>query len=80
MRITLDIDNDVLAAAKERAKREHKTTGQVVTDLLRQALTAATLSRPNTEPLALYGFQPFAATGRLVTNEHINTLRSDDTY
>jgi hypothetical protein len=80
MRITLEIDNDVLAAAKERAKREHKTTGQVVTELLRQALTAATLSGRNTEPSALYGFQPLAATGRLVTNEHINTLRGDDTY
>jgi hypothetical protein len=80
MRITLEIDNDVLSAAKERAQREHKTTGQVVTELLRQALTAPSPNGRNAEPSALYGFQPFAATGRLVTNEHINALRGDDTY
>ena len=28
----------------------------------------------------LYGFHPFAATGRLVTNEQMNELRGDDAY
>lgn len=44
MRTTLDIADDVLRAAKERARRENKTAGQVVSELLRQALTAPAVS------------------------------------
>ena len=33
MRTTLDIANDVLQAAKERARREKKTTGEVISEL-----------------------------------------------
>ena len=80
MRTTLDIDDDVLQAAKERARREQKTAGQVVSQLLRQALTAPPLGGHIAEPTPLYGFQPFAATGRLVTNEQIDELRGDDVY
>lgn len=42
MRTTLDIDDDVLAAAKDLAKMEGKTMGEVVSDLARKALTAPT--------------------------------------
>jgi hypothetical protein len=38
MRTTLDIDADVLQAAKELAAVHQKTVGQIVTDLLRRAL------------------------------------------
>lgn len=40
MRTTLDIDDDILAAAKDLAKVEGKTMGQVISDLARNALTA----------------------------------------
>lgn len=39
MRTTLDIDDDVLAAAKELARAEGKTMGTVISDLVRKALT-----------------------------------------
>ncbi|OYW53489.1 MAG: hypothetical protein B7Y80_14905 [Hyphomicrobium sp. 32-62-53] len=39
MRTTLDIDEDILAAAKELARAEGKTAGQVLSDLARRALT-----------------------------------------
>jgi hypothetical protein len=39
MRTTLDIDDDVLAAARELAKAEGKTMGTVISKLVRQALT-----------------------------------------
>lgn len=81
MRTTLDIDDDVLQAAKERARRERKTAGEVVSELLRQALTAPPPSAGRVaEPAPLYGFQPFAATGRLVTNDQVDQLRDDDVY
>lgn len=79
MRTTLDIDEDVLLAAKERAKRENKTAGQVVSELLRQALTAPA-SATVREPMAVYGFKPFPRRGGLVTNELIDQLRSEDAY
>ena len=39
MRTTLDIDDDLLAAVKELARRERSTAGQVVSRLLRHPLT-----------------------------------------
>jgi hypothetical protein len=38
VRTTLDIDDDVLQAAKELAGNRRKTTGKVLSDLARQAL------------------------------------------
>jgi hypothetical protein len=35
MRTTLDIHDDVLLAAKERAQREKKTLGEMISDLAR---------------------------------------------
>lgn len=81
MRTTLDIDDDVLRAAKEIARREKKTAGQVVSMLARSALTAprdaASTAR---EPRAIYGFRPFPSRGGVVTNELIDSLREDDAY
>jgi hypothetical protein len=42
MRTTLDIQDDVLQAAKELAALQGKTAGQVISELARQALTPAT--------------------------------------
>lgn len=42
MRTTLDIDADVLSAAKELARQRDISVGKVVSDLLRQTLTGNT--------------------------------------
>jgi hypothetical protein len=39
MRTTLDLDDDVLQAAKELAAAAHSTAGKVLSDLARKALT-----------------------------------------
>ena len=39
MRTTLDIDDDILQAAKEIARAEKKTAGQVLSELARKGLT-----------------------------------------
>lgn len=39
MRTTLDLDDDILQAAKELAELRGVTTGKTVSDLVRQALT-----------------------------------------
>jgi len=45
MRTTLDLDDDVLQAAKELATTRGKTAGQVVSELLRKALTTPSATR-----------------------------------
>lgn len=42
MRTTLDIDDEVLRAAKEIARRRHSTAGAVISELARLAEAAAT--------------------------------------
>jgi hypothetical protein len=80
MRTTLDIANDVLQAAKELARREKKTTGEVISELARSALTAPPITRTAQEPKAIYGLRPFPRRGGIVTNELIDKLREDDAY
>ena len=58
---------------------EHRTAGEVVSELLRQALTAADAAAAR-EPRAVYGFRPFARRGAVVTNELIDQLRNEDAY
>jgi hypothetical protein len=80
MRTTLDIADDVLQAAKERARREKKTAGQIISELARSALTApADLARTG-PPKARHGFRPFPSRGGIVTNDLIDKLREDDSY
>jgi hypothetical protein len=45
MRTTLDIGDDVLQAAKELARREGRTAGEVLTDLARKGLAPPASSR-----------------------------------
>lgn len=80
MRTTLDIADDVLQAAKERARREGKTAGEVISELARNALNATPIALEAGEPAARYGFRPFPRRGGIVTNELIDRLRDEDAY
>ncbi|MBS0324988.1 MAG: antitoxin [Proteobacteria bacterium] len=80
MRTTLDIDLDVLQAAKERARRENRTTGQVMSDLARRGLNAPAKTAGGAAEPSRYGFRPFPKRGGIVTNELIDALREDDAY
>ncbi len=80
MRTTLDIEDDVLLAAKELARRGGTTAGRVISKLVRQALTQ-TLPSPSSstsEPVAIHGFRPFPSRGKVVTNEHVDQLRDEE--
>lgn len=82
MRTTLDIADDVLQAAKERARRENRTAGEVISDLARTALTAPqSVALKAKEPQSHYGIRPFPKRGNVVvTNEQVNKLREGDAY
>lgn len=41
MRTTLDIDDDVVAAARELARNERRSLGSVISELARRGLTPA---------------------------------------
>ena len=80
MRTTLDIAQDVLLAAKDLARRQKKTTGAVISELARRALTQSPATPGVREPAAFYGFKPLPRRGGVVSNELINKLREDDVY
>ena len=85
MRTTLDIDDDVLFAAKEMAKREKKTVGQVVSEQARRAfhlpvqpLQAHEPAPPLEGPLAQFGFRPLPPRGVIITNDMVDRLRDEE--
>ena len=80
MRTTLDIDDDVLAAVKELARRERKTAGALVSELVRRAL-AGPMEQPSLQeppPTYVPGFRPFPSRGGLLTNQAIDRLRDEE--
>lgn len=77
MRTTLDIEDEVLAAAKELARHQHKTAGQVISELVRRALTDPPQADQVKEPEAFYGFRPFPERGGIVTDEQVEELRDE---
>jgi hypothetical protein len=74
MRTTLDIDDDVLAAAKELAKARDSTAGRVISDLARRALTESTAR----EPQYRGGFRLLPPTEKIVTSEMIQKWLDED--
>jgi Arc/MetJ family transcription regulator len=46
MRTTLEIDDDVLQAAREQAKTGNTTVGRVISQLLRESLAARNAQQP----------------------------------
>jgi len=80
MRTTLDIADDVLQAARELAKRDRKTIGEMISELARRALTTPHEQLSVKEPKAVYGLKPFPRRGGIVTNALIDKLRDEDAY
>lgn len=77
MRTTLDIDDDVLIAVKERARHEKRTAGAVLSEMARRGITAPT--QPETEePVYRNGFRLFPKRGGIVTNELVNRIRDEE--
>ena len=73
VRTTIDIEEDVLLAAKEIARQRGITVGRVLSDLARKSLTRKVpVSRQHGLPL--FPIQPNAG---LVTLELVNHLRDE---
>ena len=69
MRTTLDIDDDVLQAAKELAELHRRTAGQVLSDLARRGLAPKqTVKVRNGVPLLPH------RPGRILTTQMVEEL------
>jgi hypothetical protein len=75
MRTTLDLDDEILQAARELARHQRVAIGKVISALVREALTGH--STTPSGPPGVAGFRPFPASGRLVTNDQVNALRDE---
>ena len=74
MRTTLDIDDDVLTAAKELAAAEKTSTGKVISGLLRTALRRGSSAASKTRN----GFPLLPGRRDLVTAEQIDRLLNEE--
>jgi len=78
MRTTLDIAEDVLLAAKALGKREHKSAGQILSELARKGLAVSADRAEAKSEEEFLGFRPLPSRGFVVTSELIERLREDE--
>jgi len=88
MRTTLDLDDDVLAAAKALAKAGQTTAGRIISDTMRRAIQSG-LADPVSSPSALqvqevqevqavHGFKPLTLPGQhIVTADMVRAIRDE---
>jgi len=79
MRTTLDIDDDVLFAAKELAAKERKTTGKVLSEYFRRAMQTGGSGQSDGRPFAVKnGIPLMPSRGEVVTTEHIQRMMEEE--
>ena len=77
MRTTLQLDEDVLAAARALAARQGRTLGEVVSELARRGLAPPVVAPRYRNGVRL---MPVRADARPTSLEAINRLRDDDPW
>ena len=89
MRTTLDLDDDVLAAAKALAKAGNTTAGRIISDTMRRAIqsgladppgpTAGAHASGQAEPApSAHGFVSLTAPGQhIVTSALVRAMREE---
>lgn len=79
MRTTLDIDADVLQAAKELAVYEKSTAGKIISKLFRRGLRAPDVA-PSKEEFVFKNGIPVLPSrgGELITLEHVRKLMEEE--
>ena len=73
MRTTLDIEDDVLQAAKELAQREGSTAGQVLSALARRGLALPAERRKSRSP-SRNGVPVLPSRGEVITLDQVQRL------
>lgn len=75
MRTTLDLDDDVLQAAREHAARERRSLGSVISDLARESLRRPALAARNRPGRQGGRFAVLPPRDEVVTLEHVRGLQ-----
>ena len=75
VRTTLEIENDVLAAAKELARLDGTTAGKVISDLARRGLEGV---KQKSKARTKNGIPILASRGEVITSEHVRALMDAD--
>jgi hypothetical protein len=78
MRTTLEIDDDVLQAAKEIAERDNSTAGKVLSNLARRGLAAPSSSNDGQIFKMKNGVPVLPATGEIITMEKIQQIMDEE--
>ena len=80
MRTTLQLDDDVLAAARVLARQRRRSIGDVISDLARQALSRSTDGGAQGVLEQRSGLPqlPVKASGGVVDLELVNQLRDEE--
>lgn len=81
MRTTLDIDDDVLSAAKELAAKERKTAGKILSEFFRRALhapLAAASKASATKYVIKNGIPVLPSRGEIVTVEKVRRIMEEE--
>jgi hypothetical protein len=73
----LDIQDDVLQAAKELAQREGTTAGEVISNLARRGLNVPATHK-SSRPVTRGGVPILPSRGEVVTLEHVRKLRDQE--
>ena len=76
MRTTLDLDDDILQAAKELAEARGLTTGKALSDLARKALTPTTPAPKIRNGVPLLPRRPPGSP--ILTLKFVNELRDEE--
>ena len=76
----MNIDEDVLLAAKGLARRDGSSVGAVLSELARKGLNGGSSGDDGPEGDGFCGFRPLPKRGRPVTNELVDRLRDDGPY
>ncbi len=76
MRTTLEIEDDVLMAAKELAQSEGSSAGKVISRLVRKALIGDHVDKDVVE--YRNGVPLLPRRGVIVTNDFVNRLREEE--
>jgi hypothetical protein len=76
MRTTVDLDRDVLLAAKAIAQQRQITLSKAISELLRQALTSKSSDQETRDGVPLFPRLP-KRKGTIVTMELVNRLRDE---
>ena len=79
MRITLQLDDDVLAAARVLARQRQSTIGDVISDLARQTLSRPAVNGSQAHQEQRSGLPQLSvkASGGVVDLELVNQLREE---